>query len=349
MHLPKSLDDVTADWLSLALGIDHPGTQVTGLQPGTVIRGMATKAQFLLHYNETGRSFGLPPSLWLKAGFEAHSARSAPLYAAEVNFFRDIAPVAPIPCPRSYFQAIDPDTGGGVLLLEDLTLRNVRFGAQLEPLPPEVAAAVLEAQASCHAFLWAEEEQRRFPWLMAGGAIHQVDVIDEFLGFWKDAERRPRFQQVPDLLKDPPRVRRALRQMEANDRREAKCLVHGDCHLGNLFFERDGRPGFLDWQTAMRGHWAFDVSYFLIVSLSVEDRRRSERELIKHYLGQLTDRGVKAPSFEAAWRSYRQHAMWCFLTALCPVEKQSEEICIMNAERSCAAIVDLDTLGSLGV
>jgi Phosphotransferase enzyme family len=348
MRLPKSLDEVSEEWFSAALSRGHPGTAVTRLRVGAVIRGMATKVQFMLEYNEAGRAANLPSSLWLKAGFEAHSARSAPLYAAEVNFFRDIAPCAPIPCPRSYFQEIDSDTGGGILLLEDLTLRKVRFGDQAQPLSADSAAKVLDAQASCHAFLWAEDRQRLFPWLMAGGAIHAVDVVDEFLGFWDIAEHRPRFKHVPGSLRDQHRIRQALRQMEANDRQDPKCLVHGDCHLGNLFFEEDGRPGLIDWQTAMRGHWAFDVSYFLIVSLSVEDRRRHEVDLINQYLDSLGRRGIEKPPFEQAWLSYRQHAMWCFLTALCPIEKQSEDICTLNAERSCAAITDLDSLASLG-
>ena len=99
----------------------------------------------------------------------------------------------------------------------------------------------------------------------------------------------------------------------------------------------------------MRGHWAFDVSYFLTLSLSVEDRRKNDRDLIRYYLDRLKVFGVTPPAFEDAWVSFRQHIMWCFLTTLCPVEKQSEEICTLNAERTCAAMVDLDTLGSLGV
>jgi hypothetical protein len=347
-YFPKSLADVSASWLGHALSCKYPGTQVIGLERGVVIGGMATKAQYFLRYNDVGLRHGLPPSLFLKTGFEVHSARAVPLYAAEVNFFRDIAPLKPLRCPEAYYQAIDPETGNGVLLLEDLTLRGVRFGKQAEPLSPDTAAAVLSELAGCHALLWNDRQMSRFPWLKAGGAIREVDVIGEFLDYWDISAGRPRFAKVPQELRDRARIRRALRQMETNDLATANCLVHGDCHLGNLYFEKDHTAGCIDWQTAMRGHWAFDISYFLIVSLSVEDRRRSDRTLLKHYLDQLGVRGVTPPPFEEAWLAYRQHAVWAFLTALCPVEKQPEEFAVLNAERSSAAIVDLASLASLG-
>jgi hypothetical protein len=349
MRLPQSLNEVSADWLGEALAVGHPGVAITGCKPGAVIKGMATKAQFFLEYNEQGRAYGLPPSMWVKAGFEAGSARSVPLYAAEVNFFRDLAPHLPIRCPASYFQAIDPGSGNGILILEDMTLRHARFGSQFDPLTPDGAADVLDMQARYHSFLWADRAETTYPWLTVGGAIGQVDVIDEFLGFWDVALARPRYQFVGPGLQDRVRVRKGLRQMEALDKREARCLVHGDCHLGNLFFEPDGGVGLLDWQTAMRGHWAFDVSYFLTLSLSVEHRRRNERALMEHYLDRLRFYGVTPPSFDDAWLSYRQHIAWCFLTILCPVEKQAEEICMLNAERACAAMMDHDTFGALGV
>lgn len=347
--LPKSLAQVSAEWFAQALGETYPGTAITSFKPGAVIKGMATKAQYFLEYNEAGRAHGLPPSLWIKAGFEKGSERSIPLYAAEVNFFRDLAGKLPVRTPKSFFQALDPDNGNGILILEDMTLRHARFGKQSDPLTPEGATRVLEAQAGYHAFLRSADHHADYPWLTVGGAIGQVDVTDEFLGFWDHAETLPRYRFVPQGLKDRDRVRRGIRAMEALDRRSADSLVHGDCHLGNLFFEPDGGVGLIDWQTCMRGHWAFDVSYFMTVSLSVEDRRAHERDLIAHYLAEVARHGAPPLSFEDAWLAYRQHVAWCFLTIMCPVEKQTEDICMLNSERTSAAMTDLDTLGALGV
>src|SRR3546814_3132016 len=45
-----------------------------------------------------------------------------------------------------------------------------------------------------------------------------------------------------------------------------------DAHVGNLYFDADGRAGYLDWQTVMRGCWAHDVAEFLGSALDAEMR-----------------------------------------------------------------------------
>ena len=37
-----------------------------------------------------------------------------------------------------------------------------------------------------------------------------------------------------------------------------------DLHGGNVFYERDGRAGLLDWQLVFAGCWAHDMSLSLI-------------------------------------------------------------------------------------
>src|SRR5262245_885382 len=94
MRLPNSLEELNADWLTTALSQAYPGTVVKHAALGTVIRGTATKARVLLDYNDTGHAHGLPPTLWFKGGFEAHSSgeHMMSVYAAEGAFYRDLAP-----------------------------------------------------------------------------------------------------------------------------------------------------------------------------------------------------------------------------------------------------------------
>ncbi len=99
--------------------------------------------------------------------------------------------------------------------------------------------------------------------------------------------------------------------------------------------------------TVMLGHWAWDVSYAIIGSQSVEQRRANEREQLAYYLACLRSLGVSAPDFEGAWNAYSRHAAWMFLFALCPAELQPEAMWIRNAERAAAAITDLGTIDSL--
>ena len=349
LAFPQTTDDLTRDWFSAALAQRYPGTEVTGLTPSTVIRGMATKARFELAYNAAGLAHGLPPSLWVKSGFDALNDELKSHNRTEALFFRDLAPLLPIGLPKSYLELLDTGTSNGLVLLEDLTRRNVRFGRQTEPLTPEEMVQVLALQASYHGALWGDPRLAQSDWLTVGGMIVASNVCDIFLGFWDTAERQPRFDHVPPALRDRSLIRTAIQTMHAVDARAANCVVHGDAHQGNLYFEPDGRPGYLDWASVMRGHWAFDVAYLMIGSQSVENRRALQRHQLGFYLERLAAAGAPAPAFEDAWLAYRQHAIWMFMTTLCPVELHPEDICMNNAERACAAIIDLESLASLGL
>jgi hypothetical protein len=347
MSFPQALQDITPDWLSATLGVRFPGTRVTDLRIGTVIGGMATKARLFLEYDATGRSHGLPASMWVKTGWGAHSTDFLSMNATEARFFAELAPQLPINCPKSYAELLDPDSENGLMLLEDLLLRHASFGTQSRPLEPDTMARVLALQAGYHAAFWRSPRLDQFPWLKRGGAIVATNVIDIYLGFWDTAERQPRFDKVPAVLRNRPLMRAALLRMQDNDLADACCVVHGDSHQANLYFDPDGSPGYLDWATVMRSHWAFDVSYLIVGSQSVDNRRRHEREQLRYYLDSLAANGADAPSWDDAWLAYRQHAMWMFLTAMCPTAMHPEEVCVFNTERACAAIVDLDTIESL--
>ena len=345
---PKDLDDVDATWLSAALSGTFPGIQVASARRTTVINGMATKARFELSYDSEGNRGSGPASLWVKAGFEAHSGSQPGAFANEVNFFRDIAPRLPISCPRSYFQTLSPDKRNGLILLEDLTSRKVRFGDVATGVDVDTAAAVLDLQAKYHAHFWNKAELEAIPWLSTGGSIVDDGVVDIFLGFWDDTEGLPRFQFVTENLRDRSRIRRALQSMWELAAKSANCLVHGDTHASNLYFDLSGAPGYLDWQQIMRGAWGHDVANFLVTGLAVEDRRRQERELIAHYIDRLAAYGAAAPSFDDAWLTYRRHAAWTFLWTLCPPSFHPEQTCVAVSKRVCAALNDLESMESLG-
>ncbi|WP_176593652.1 phosphotransferase [Sphingobium sp. EM0848] len=347
MPFPRSLEDISAEWLTSALAEAYPGTRVDGLSFGTIIRGMATKAQVHLHYNAAGLAHGLPPSAWIKSGFDATNADLMSHSVAEVEFFRDLAPGLSINLPHSWLQLVDPNAPNGLLMLEDLTLRNARFGRQTTPLEPEEMRRVLTLQAGYHGAYWKSPKLDALGWLKRGGMLVESDVCGIFLDFWPTASAAPRWDHVPKALRDPALIRRAIDQLHANDIRDANCIVHGDAHQGNLFFNTDGTPGYLDWATIMYGHWAFDVAYLMVGSQSVENRRALEKEQLAFYLDALEAAGGERIAFDSAWLAYRQHAMWMFMTTLCPVEFHPEEICVHNAERACTAITDLDSVAAL--
>src|SRR5690606_27130857 len=109
---------------------------------------------------------------------------------------------------------------------------------------------------------------------------------------------------VPARLRDGQQMHRAFQAMWEGAANTLRCGIHGDAHVGNMYFLPDGTPGFLDWQCHMCGPALDDFAYSLVGALSIEDRRRHERELLRYYLDRLSARAVPAPSFDQAWNTY---------------------------------------------
>tara|TARA_R110000772_G_scaffold210473_3_gene321168 strand:+ start:879 stop:1931 length:1053 start_codon:yes stop_codon:yes gene_type:complete len=343
-RVPSSLTGFDADWIGNCLAQLYPGTRLTGLRRGQVINGTATKVEYFLEYNDVGQSFGLPSSLWLKCGVDAAMPEQVAHSAIEANFFRDIAPRLSINIPKPFGTVIEKDQSSGVVLYEDLNQRPVEFGNQDSIISPQDMLATLDLLADFHASFWKADALGDFDWLLPGGTIGNDGVIDQFLGFWDYANARPRFAEVPQELRNLDRYSKAVHKLMRDDMAKPICLVHGDPHVGNQFRDADGTPGLLDWATVMQGHWAWDVSYAIISSQPVEQRRAHEREQLGHYLSKLVEKGIAVPNMEDAWRDYARHAAWNFMFALCPTELQPEEMCVRNARRASAAMTDLDTL-----
>jgi aminoglycoside phosphotransferase (APT) family kinase protein len=159
--------------------------------------------------------------------------------------------------------------------------------------------------------------------------------------------RLPRFEYVPPAMRNRERIRNALYGLWEHNARESRCIVHGDLHLGNCYFEVDGKPGFLDWQGDTRGCWAHDYTEFVLTALEVEARRVHERPLLEFYLEHLASHGAAAPTFNDAWLQYRRNTIWpAYSSAVCPVEMQPENVLTAYTRRGMAAATDLDALAS---
>lgn len=177
-------------------------------------------------------------------------------------------------------------------------------------------------------------------------------ISDYFLtgDFWSEMTSRPLAHAVPDTMRNLDTVRTALHAMWAKFRDQRETFVHGDSHLGNMYFLEDGSPAFLDWQSPMAGPCADDVTYFLIGALSVEDRRNHERTLLRHYLDVLgAHPGVTAPGLDAFWLSYRQQVMHGFMWVATPPQMQPDDIVEASTTRFCSAFEDLETLAALEI
>ncbi len=132
---------------------------------------------------------------------------------------------------------------------------------------------------------------------------------------------------------------------------QPRTVIHSDVHLGNWYVAEDGRMGLSDWARVCRGHWARDLAYALSATLTVDDRRAWESDLIDHYCARLGEVSGSAVDPATAWEGYRQQthaALLMWTPTLCPPptlpDMQPESISMEMIKRITVAIDDLDAL-----
>jgi hypothetical protein len=349
MRLPVTPEEITRDWLTAALQQRRRDVSVTHAEIVDVLSGTSTKIRVRAAYDVSGPAPPPPPTLIVKGGFEAHSPPMQPMYFNEMRFYRDVQPFVDIPSPACYFADTDPRSHQSIVILEDLCARQVTFCNPLEPQTPDQVARRLETMARYHAATWDSAAFRpggRFDWIGGRHEGWSVTYQERYLvpEIWQRYVESPRGAAVSHVLHDREWMAGALKFLGEYHRQWPVCLCHGDTHLGNLYVEPDGAPGFFDAQVA-RGPWQLEVTYYLIGALDIVDRRRAERDLLKHYLSELAACGVAAPSFDAAWEAHRREVVYgLFIFFINETRFQTEAVNTAYTARFGAAALDYDTV-----
>jgi hypothetical protein len=350
MALPLTTDAVTCAWLSQAIGERYPGVAVLAAEPRETLWGTGTKLLLDVAYNRAGVAAGLPMQLCVKGGFADHREAMLFLYQLEARFFAELAPRLDIRVPRCLYAG--SDGGQGIVILEDLHAAGATFCRVQQPLTRARTIDFLDGLAALHARFWNSPELDdpvELGWLVRHDPLPDDATGDYGRGqiepeSWGRTMALPRALALPNVCRDRVRMHAALQALRRFGAGGPTCLIHADAHLGNLFVDREGRAGFLDWQSARKGHWAQDVAYFLISALDPLDRRAWEHDLVRHYLDALARAGCADPPDEAtAWEAIRAHIVYgLFYWTVNPVEWQVEVNNAAVAPRFAWAAVDHD-------
>jgi aminoglycoside phosphotransferase (APT) family kinase protein len=339
------MEEVTAEWLQHALSARWPGIAVRGVTRDHFSHGAATRARLSVECAWQGAGDAPPRTMWLKTGFEAHHDFAMPNYSVEVDFYRTIRAALPIRSPSSYFAMVQDQPPQATILLEDLTSRNVVFGSATKPMTLDQAASGLDQLAILHSQPLATPQLARLkPITAVRYATEERGTRSERYFQWTRAFA------APVVLHDAERIRRGFDIYWKMIFGGPACLLHGDAHVGNSYIEPGDAVSFLDWQGYGTGYWIHDVPYFLIGALDLPDRRSSERDLLKHYLGRRQQLGAKMPAFEQVWADYRRAVLFGFITWLGNEDTwQRPEVNLAQFARFSVAMIDHDVFKLLGV
>ena len=335
--VPTNRDELLdPDWLRFALDDFEDGDRILRVERTDSSKTRAEKLRFAVTVEG---SDGLNVRFYCaKAFLDGVPGTNA----IEARFYRDLAPRLGMRLPRVPYVAVDPETEGAIIIMEDVVANGGLFMNPHRPFPVAVAWESLTQLALLHASTWDLASVSDLEWIRAGrtvvGGMYNAEALQVLL----DDGRADGF---PAELRSGQALFDAL---QVHGRYPMTCVLHGDTHTGNLYLDRDGHPCFFDWETIQTGNWAQDVAYHLGTAVSIDDRRANERELVRHYLTELAANGGPSIDFEEGYELYRRSFSYGYLLWVITMIRGRDEV-LAHMPRLAAALKDHDTYRLLGV
>ncbi|MFP6624565.1 MAG: phosphotransferase [Myxococcota bacterium] len=303
MSLPTTPEAITADWLGTAL--EAPVAEVTVLD-----RQLGTNRNARLRVRIVG-SENAPRILFVKLPPDEPQQRALVIGSGmgerEAHFYQRLATRVPLRVPDVAFADVDDDTGNFVILIEDVLESGCRLPEGKAGVSTSFAERAMDDLAALHAELPASDPDAAWVPGLLRMREYGVGMLEHALASRAEL-LSPEFAEMAQLYIDSFDLLHDLWESGSQS------VVHGDAHVANLFEDGD-RPGFLDWGCFSVAPPLRDVSYFLCMALSVENRRQHEKRLIERYLARREALGAPGPGFPNAWAQHQVHAGYTIVAA----------------------------------
>jgi hypothetical protein len=357
--VPCSPYAITPQWLTSVLCGGVLGAIVTHVEVKRASAGTHERHQLAVSYNDEGRHAGLPVSIFTKSlpsivtrmigGFNG-TAR------VEGNFYTQIRPQLEIEAPLCYHSAYDRRTFAAIHLLEDLVAsKSATFCNDRTYVSRAMADDMIDLLASLHGQFYGDRSLgERYRWL--AGYPRWFTIGSEKMR--TEYYTAKAFEAAAHVIPAKILARRAdvwpatMRALALHDS-EPQGLIHSDVHVGNWYRTGAGQMGLCDWQCLSRGHWSRDFAYAVTASLTPDDRRNWERDLLARYIERFAEKTGVKPDSDRSFLHYRQqipHALAMWTITLCHSrllpDMQPEATTLTMIERITTAMADLDSIDS---
>ena len=340
--------NVSLAWMQNVVSKHHPDAKLKSFKKIGGDDGTSSRALFELDY-ASGQGprtvFAKSKGNWLRRALHAMTGNAyieGRLYESEIDLRLEH--------PIFYFGATDIYRLNDVIVMEDVAQRGAILNDATTPLSVDSVASGLKELAKMHSAFWNFDQAShpKLSWVRQWQATRMFQILLKYgckRGTARLLDWLPEsvVKQGPQMMVD---VWTAYLHSVSTG---PQTLLHGDAHVGNSYLLPDGQLGFYDWGVVRRGHWSFDVGYFIISSLSKDDCRKHAKDLIKVYVDAL-DVGADKPSFDEAWLRFRcspAYGLPIWVTTGAEDDYQKPAICQNLSDRFSDAFVELDTQGAL--
>lgn len=273
------------------------------------------------------------------------------LYRNEVLFYKDLAQRSRIHVPTVLAAEFDHETHDFLLMFEDLA--TSRPGNQLEGLSVNEARVALREAARLHASSWNDAQLKELPWISVPDTAQDFYTTELVEQAWREFDAHFGRRMEPDVRDVCSRFVGAHRTWnQALD--TPKCLTHCDFRADNLLIDDvSGRIATVDWQTVNMLGSGMDAAYFIGGSLTTEDRRAHEQELLGLYYDELLSGGVSGYSFDQFYRDYRHYSFAGLTVAIAGLiltkrTRRGDEMFFSMVDRHARHVLDLGAIELLG-
>ena len=312
MTLPSQATEITAEWLNSRLGNDF-GT-ISSVRCEHIGEGVGVLGEVARLHLEYGDGTG-PSSVIAKCqslfAENVMLAQMMGFYEREVNFYNELSGDLATRVPTCHIADVAPEGAPFVLVIEEVT--DADLVDQLVGATKEQTEAILTAIAGFHARFWNNDELAALDWLppmnndmyKGAGALFEANwpafaenwgpkLPAEVMGWCEHL--MPRYAEMVDYC--------------ATWRPQT--YAHTDVRADNFLFggsAGEGAVTVLDFQLSTRHVGAWDVANFLGASVTVENRRAWQDDILATYHAALVEHGVTGYSLDELTFHYRMCAM----------------------------------------
>ena len=307
MRIPTTIEDVTADWLAEATGLDVQDASIEQIGVGIGVSSALYRARL------TGPACPETVVVKLPALDDAAVFTSTVLrmYLREAGFFDELAHQSPIRVPGCHHAAADPETSAFVVVMEDLG--SLRAVDQVLGMDVPDAERAIDGLARWHGTWWrqADELAASGRTVGLGDDIYKAVLPMVFAEGWEKLNAE---LEVPASIRAVgPRWVEAMPRLLDWLAEDPTTMIHGDYRADNLFFAPDGSVATVDFQLIGTGRAAYDLAYFLTQSIRPADASAHEQALFDRWVAGLAAAGVPAADLVSCWEDYRVAALFCLV------------------------------------
>jgi thiamine kinase-like enzyme len=355
--IPFTYELISDDWLTATVCRHVAGAKVIAHTLDAADEGTSNRRRIFLSYNDAGNAAGLPRSVFCKATQSLESRFMLGLNdvaESEVHFYNHIRPLLAIEAPVGVFANIDRDSLNSIVMMRDMQ-GQAEFCDHRSVITRARADSQMRLLARIHGPFYSRPEMKTL-----------IEPFQTFELFFEKTEAAIRWSEgrIRGLHAGkaviPPRLYARVDEIDPltfkaflSHADMPRTLLHSDVHLKNWYIAANGEMGLADWQVLTQGNGTRDLAYTIATSLTTENRRAWEMDLIRLYLACLQAEGASPMTFEETLRRYRQQlfsalAMWT-LTLTPPAgapAMQPQETSLTFIDRITHAIDDLDGLKS---